>query len=213
MQRVVIHVCGIFTEPGDTANWTSRAVTWTHLHRPDHRAESFEYFSTTLSRRAVSGYRGKKLAKKISFYLSEGWTVDLVAHSNGANIVRLALEELGWPELGQVSFISPACPEDCDENGINMMRAEKIRIHIGTSDLAMVVADTFIGRALGFDDLGRKGPQNVKTSVPIEVVRHEGWGHSTAFNEENFHDVMSVVVPATSREASGPLSTLRRMLG
>jgi len=195
MQRVAIHVCGIFTKPGDTSNWTSRAVTWTHLNRPDHRAESFEYFTDALSRGAVTAYRGSKLAKKIGYYLDAGWMVDIVAHSNGANVVRLALDELGWPKLGQVSLISPACPEDCDANGINMIQADLISIHIGTADMAMVIADTLIGHALGFDDLGRRGPQNVKTNVPIQVVRHDGWGHSTAFDAENFHDVMSVVVP------------------
>lgn len=204
MHRVAIHVCGIFTEPGDTANWTARAVTWTHLNRPGVCAESFEYFTTTLTRRLVTKYRASKLAKKIGFYLRAGWLVDIVAHSNGANVVRLALEELGWPKLGQVSLISPACPEDCDENGINQMRADLIAIHIGTADMAMVLADTIIGRALGFDDLGRKGPQNVKTAVPIQVVRHDGWGHSTAFDEEHFHSVMSVVVPETRAATPGP---------
>jgi hypothetical protein len=193
-RAVTVFVCGIFTEPGDQDNWTARALAWTNINR-DVRADSYEYLTDALFRNAGEGVRAKRMARKLGFYYDAGFDVSLVAHSNGNDVCLDALKILGYPPIRQFHMIAPAVHEDCDASGLNRVMADSVHIYIGGKDLAMRAADTVLGHAFGFDDLGRRGPQNVKTTVPICIVRQEEWGHSTWFLPENFEYTMQLCVP------------------
>lgn len=192
--KVRIFVCGIADDVSDSDGWTGRAVTWTNLNTPYH-AEQFEYFAWLFSRSIRAKERARKLARKIGFYLAHDWKVDLIGHSNGANVIADALRVLNWPKIGDVHFLSPAAPEDCDKNGINEMRADGVTVYIGEKDMAMMAADSALGHILGFDDLGRQGPQNIKTDVPLRTVRLPGHGHSTWFDADHFEETMEMIKP------------------
>jgi len=184
--RPVIHIFvnGILTRPGESDNWTGKAVTWTHLWT-ERRAEKIEYFSGLFTRTLLEGVRARKVAKTLSYYLAAGFEIHLAGHSNGCDVILDALRMLNWPRIETLNLISAACSADCNRNGINEAADSigRLTVWIGEKDLALGLAGTKTGWLLGFGNLGLVGPKN--TTRPIEVIR-EACGHGDWFNDARF---------------------------
>lgn len=187
-KHVWIYIPGIFTVPGRETNWTKRAITYTHLNSGDC-AEDFEYFTGPLLRSFGEGERAQKLAKKLAFYAEAGWEMSLVAHSNGADVALDALDLLAVrvahpPVIRNLHFFSPACHADCTQAGLAPVICRATTVYIADRDRAMQIANTVIGRDLGFGTMGGiDGPQNIEACVsPVHVVHMPDYDHNDWFN-------------------------------
>ena len=103
---VYIFVNGILNFPGDAEGWTDRAVTWINKNT-DAKGEKFEYFSGVITRRFRQQYRAIKLSELIEQY--DGWTIILVGHSNGCDVILRALK-LTKVKIGEVHLVARAAP-------------------------------------------------------------------------------------------------------
>lgn len=200
--RIYIFVNGILTFPGLSHNWNRRAVTWVHVNTP-HRAESLEYYIGPITRPFLDGYRARKLARKLGFYIDAGFELVLVGHSNGCDVVLDALRLLDWPDIHQVHLFSGACEADCELNGLNAalagQRIGRVFNYVAEMDLALHLAATPIGRAFGFGILGcgAQGiPDSLITSNQFVEVRNTHFGHSTWFAGQHFAKTMERITRA-----------------
>lgn len=183
-------VNGILTFPGDARNWAGRATTW--MLSRGIAAQEFPHFVGPLGRTLRQADLASKLAKRVHHFAVAGFEVSFIAHSNGANVVLGALKLLGYPRIGKLELLSPACPADCDDSCINKVNAESITVHVGGKDWALMLAGLPTGKWLGFGTLGRDGPQDA--NVPIVTRRVDAYGHSDWFTDEHFEETMLAVV-------------------
>lgn len=191
---VIVYVGGIFTFPGRGSNWTARAVTWTHTHA-NWFAERVEYVCGFFTRNARQRARATALRHVLSAYLARGARVRIVAHSNGADVALDALAQLEWPVIDELHLFAPACHEDCEKSGLNNVRSGLIAIYIAERDRAMVLAGTWLGRALGFGTLGKSGPVNARGIYP-DVRRYPSFGHADWWKDGQFELCMEAVTRA-----------------
>jgi hypothetical protein len=187
MKTVYIYINGILNMPGNSDNWTGRAVTHT-MTQDGAYAEKVEYFSlATLDRMFRQRNRAKKLARMLSFW--EGSEIHLVAHSNGGDVVFDALRYLDWPPIKSIQLFSPACGNDFEKLGVRKAQEEGrigfLTVYIGGQDGPLRLASSFLGRLFGYGELGRTGPIN-HVEERTAVVRRDDWGHSEWWLNQNF---------------------------
>jgi hypothetical protein len=202
VKRIVyIFENGIDTVPGDAQGWQARAIRWFAI-----QAGSFgiavEYFSGPLLSRVLGQKsRARELAAVISEFIAAGWVVIIVAHSNGADVVRDTLKSLGWPPILAVHLFSAAIPADMkdDGNGFDAALAagkiDRMRIYVAGEDKALKYGGMF-GKWLGYGKLGRKGPMNMspQAAARVAIVPREEFGHSSWFEPgENFEWSMNQI--------------------
>lgn len=199
MKTVYIFINGILTFPGGAGNWTGRAVTHTILNTP-HAAEKVEYLSFATIHRLLGQHgRKKKLARVISFYERAGWTIHLVAHSNGGDVVFDALRYLNFPRIATITLFSPACGNDFARLGVRAAQLSgaigAVRIYIANNDGPLRLAGSWLGALFGYGKLGRVGPVN---HVPerTTVIRRDDWGHSEWWLDQNFPWTMEQILKA-----------------
>jgi pimeloyl-ACP methyl ester carboxylesterase len=192
MQRTIyIFVNGILTFPGDSRNWTGRAVT--HCITNGILAEKFEYLSGPgLTRSAFQRNRAAAFARMLSFY--EDWNLHLIGHSNGADVILDALAMRGWPRLSSLHLFSPACDEDCDKSGLNSVRTAATFIYIAEKDWALRLGGSPVGRFFGFGRLGLAGPVNYHSPAPYHILRKPNYGHDTWFDSIAWEETMARIL-------------------
>lgn len=189
MERTIaIFVNGILTMPGDSRNWTGRAVTWAHTRGRAVFAEKVEYFVGPVGRSLRQKKRAQKLCRTLSFYLHSGWKIVLAGHSNGCDVILDALALASFPEIAEIHLVSGACHADCVKSGLNRVIADRKVVYIAGNDWALKLAATPIGRVLGYGVLGSEGPTNFNGN--IEVVLEPQFGHGTWFASEHFDHTM-----------------------
>lgn len=186
-----IFVNGINTFPGDSRNWTGRAVT--HCITRGILAEKFEYLSGPgLTRSAFQRHRAAALARMLSYY--EGWTLHLIGHSNGADVILDALAMRGQPPVESLHLFSPACDEDSEKSGLNHVKSQHTYIYIAEKDWALRLGGTAVGRFFGFGRLGLDGPQNYTSSSPFLITREPNYGHDTWFDSVAWSKTMDRIL-------------------
>lgn len=135
----------------------------------------------------------KKLGDRVKHWLDKGFSVNLVAHSNGATICYLAGRHHG-ATFDKVMYIHPALRKDANP----CESANKIYVIHNDGDKA-VMAGRFLGRIVGFfsrkpkrarpwGKMGKDGYQGKfdKRVVNIDTDNGEkfsptAWGHSDEF--------------------------------
>lgn len=202
-REVFIFVCGIMNFPGESDNWTGRAVTWTHasdkVANPCAKAEKIEYFCGPVDRVLGQTERAAKLVKTLSFY--RGWNITLVGHSNGAAVILDALAAAGWPIIKALHLISAACESDFTKNGLNAALLDSqvgtVTVYVGGKDMALRLAHSWAGRLLGYGTLGLAGPEYVDGGLKgrVDTRLEPAYGHSDWFTELNFPPLMRLIVP------------------
>jgi len=188
MKTSYLYVNGILTFPGESKNWTGRAVTWTHEHS-DHQAEKIEYFAGPIGSRIHQAERAEKLQKTLAHYTKDN--IVLVGHSNGCDVIRDYLEAAKWPSnIIHIHLLSAACEADFDKAGFNNLKCP-ITIWIATQDKVLLLAKSWIGALMGYGVLGRTGPVNAK--IPVGIIKRD-FGHSGWFTEEETDKTMGRIV-------------------
>jgi len=198
MNKIFLYVNGILTWPGESKNWTGRAVTWSHIHSA-FKAEKVEYYVGPISRVFGQQKRARKLRRTLEFY--NGWDVTLVGHSNGCDVIRDTLEDMGWPLLAHLHLISAACDADFENNGFNHLKCP-VTVWRALKDQALRLVGNPLGRLLGYGVLGLSGPLNAK--IPVELVDRD-FGHSDWFSDSETDPTMTkIVVPCALSRSLPP---------
>ncbi|WP_397379730.1 hypothetical protein [Prosthecobacter sp.] len=189
--QVFLFINGILTRPGESKNWTARAVTWTHINTP-HKAEKIEYFTTVLQRPLNNAARAEKLATTLDYYLKAGFEVTIAAHSNGADVALDALKSRAWPKIKALHLISAANEADFNKNGLNQSldRIADLNVWIAENDWALALANTLPGKLLGYGTLGRRGPINARRPVN---VRRAAFGHGDWFAADQLDHTLQFI--------------------
>lgn len=219
-RQVFIFIPGILSKGLDA--WVNRAVTHVHT-RTDHRAEKLPYWAGPLTRRFRQRRRVRGLLKMMDYYLQSGYTINLIGHSNGCDIIRRALitygDKLVSLKLGHIHMIAAAIPACFDDNGLNSALTEGVwhhtyirLIHLTSLHLYIDPADTALWwggltrktlgwAGLGYGDLGRRGPIEPVASIRkiIHIHKRPGIGHSGWFATNKFHTTMDNILHPRSK--------------
>ena len=190
-RRVVYFILnGIHTNPAQTDGWVDEAATLLNRQTPDNvKPEKFEYYTTALTRRLFQARRAEKLLKKALGYAEDGWTVRMIGHSNGCDLIaRVALaaakKEIPTLRLDSVHLIAPAA-EDADfAQAVQCGAISRVHIYGSANDKALLAAGlsakllNVVG--LGFGSLGLRG-KALADRFPGRVFDHsrDHYGHST----------------------------------
>lgn len=205
-----LYVNGIRVKPGDTRNWNSRAVTWTHTEKSltcDSVAEEIEYYSGIIpwDRRNI---RAKRLSGKWRQYAQNGRRVVIGAHSNGNRVALHALRitDPRW-KIHELHMICAACDADFNTNGLNAAlatgRINRIYVYIAGRDKALPWAHSVVGKIFwGRTALGLQGPINLceeYRNTRVFIVDEGYWkefGHSDCMRGDNFYETMRMLTGA-----------------
>lgn len=188
--------------PGDTRNWNSRAVTWTHINTP-HVAECVEYYTLAIFRPWQQTRRALRLVEKIESYRFYGDDLVLVGHSNGCDVILDALDRLDFSvKVKQVHLVCGACESNFQKNGLNNALHRKsigeVFIYIAGKDSMLRLARSVPGKVLGFGTLGLHGAVKADPALinqgRITERRWPGYSHSECWTGGNFHDTMQQIV-------------------
>lgn len=213
MKTVYIFVNGIMNRPGSASGWTDRACTWIGRNLDGAHAEKFEYLALPLTRRLLQNRRAGHLAELIAQF--DGAKIVLVGHSNGCDLICLALRKLAFLDVAEAHLISPACSADFSINGLNLalysLRLGRVKVYVGEKDRAMRLAHwsgKILGLVgLGYGTLGLNGPINVQAEnvANVSTVYFSDFDHSTVFEAQNFDRLMRSIVGQENKQTERPL--------
>jgi pimeloyl-ACP methyl ester carboxylesterase len=184
-RRVVYFILnGIHTNPAQTDGWVDEAATLLNRQTPDYvKPEKFEYYTTALTRRLFQARRAEKLLHKALGYAEDGWTVRMIGHSNGCDLIaRVALA--ADFRLDSVHLIAPAAEDKHFADAVIQSKIRRVHIYGSENDKALQAAGlsakllNFVG--LGFGSLGLRG-KALADCFPGRVFDHSRhhYGHST----------------------------------
>jgi len=184
-RRVVYFILnGIHTNPAQTDGWVDEAATLLNRQTPDYvKPEKFEYYTTALTRRLFQARRAEKLLHKALGYAEDGWTVRMIGHSNGCDLIaRVALA--ADFRLDSVHLIAPAAEDKHFADAVIQSKIRRVHIYGSENDKALQAAGlsakllNFVG--LGFGSLGLRG-KALADRFPGRVFDHSRhhYGHST----------------------------------
>lgn len=189
---------GINQFPNDSRLWEAWASYW--YTKKGLKNGFGYYFCTAIMRRFHQSRRINHFCD-VFRELTPGPSVPAVriaCHSNGTDIVLKGLAKMGWPFVDQLHLISGACESDFDKNGLNeaLRRGSvgKVVVYIAGQDKALAFADTWLGRMIGYGNLGKVGPQNADPGFGpdrLNVIRQTMFGHSDWFNDCNWDMTMN----------------------
>lgn len=191
--RVLHYVNGIMNFPGCSSNWNGRAVTHTHVNT-EFRAEKIEYLCGPIDRVFGQKERAEKLFRTVLFY--QGWDIDLVGHSNGADVICTMMKDYPFPQIRSVHLVCGATDADFNLNGLNRLLTEgrvgNVTVYVAEKDQALRLAHSWMGKLLGYGVLGLHGAVNVLPSVAgrVRTVSWPGFGHSDCWRDSAFEGTM-----------------------
>lgn len=196
-RRIFILVNGILCWPNSHL-WNFHGTTWINTHT-DHSAQNLMYFCTAVGRRFHQQARIARLVALLEAY--RGWEIYGIGHSNGCDIWVKALAQSDYPRIEALHLVSGACVADFNKNGLNGALLDgtigRVAVYCGGQDKALLVASTWLGRALGYGCLGLHGPKNVDPLITPDRCAKVVWptfGHSTCWQPENFQRTMQHLV-------------------
>ena len=211
----VVMCNGILTVPGDAKDWNARGVTYINTHFIEYgiTADLCQYFCGPIGRAFWQRGREKKLANLIKSYLTAGFEVVLVAHSNGCDVAIGALQRLGWPLIKALHLFSGATESDFRFNHLNwavsLRKIGDVFVYVAGKDRWLRIARWPIGELLGYDgefhwgnlfsfrgSLGLNGPVNVSADAQAHVhkIEEPSFDHSTWWAGGNFERSMERIV-------------------
>jgi hypothetical protein len=201
MKRVFILVNGILARPGDSEGWTDRGVTWIQT-RTTAKAEKFEYACGPILRRFRQGARAAAIAKMAGFYQRAGYTVSLIGHSNGCDLISrvLALRCIGdayTQPIESVHLIAAATDERGIHAGLDHADVRRVFVYWSSADRALRLAAwtrRFLGWiGLGYGSVGLNPGALARRTNATLYPRH-AYGHSTWFMRgHHFEATMQVI--------------------
>jgi predicted alpha/beta hydrolase family esterase len=211
MKIVYILVNGVLCLPGDADKWTDHGVTWIHTET-DFRAEKFEYWSDIVTRRFRQQWRAEKLARMIrDFYHAKGFTVRLVGHSNGCDVILRAMKLIDHV-IDEIHLISAACDENMETNRLlyytSSGKVRKLSLYISGKDRALQFARVTEPMlklfGLGYGWLGALDPDKLEAvfGTDATIIYEPEYGHSDWFDEStsNFDQTMNLITGKVKHE-------------
>jgi len=181
-----IFVPGVLNLPSSASAWTDRAVTWIHVRQACEVAEKFEYLALPLSRRILAERRAEQLAALIERYPIDTFSLVVVGHSNGCDVILRALWRATRP-ANFVHFFAPAIAVNPRQHRlVRQLREGRIgflNIHLAGRD--RVLDRGFLGGA-GADAVRSQFAEEHHTTIHSDP-RH---GHSTYWAPAHFEDTM-----------------------
>lgn len=198
----VLGVCnGIRSRPGNPRGWTDLTASHFNQHT-EVKTEKFEYWCTAVFRRFGQDGRAQDLADVFNAYGPE-YSVHLVGHSNGADVICRSLRYLRRP-VATIQLFSPACESDFQENGLadalEHDQVGSVWVYRAGRDLALRLARfTRVARiaGLGYGLLGLEGPRNAPAGR-VHVVDRPDFGHSTWWQPKYFGQTMQMIAEAAN---------------
>ena len=187
-RNAYVFVPGVLSYPGSARNWTDRAVTWIHRRATCEVAEKFEYLALPATRNVLAARRAAELAALIDRYPVENFSVVLVGHSFGCELIRLALQQSSRA-ANFVHLFSPAVPSEPRRHRLkSLVVAGKIGF------LNLYVADR--DRVLTAKFLGGIAAEAVREQFADEhhtSVQNRPFGHCAWFKEVHFENSLRAV--------------------
>ncbi len=184
-----IFVPGILNLPSSASAWTDRAVTWIHVRQACEVAEKFEYLALPLSRRLLAERRAQQLAALMERYPIDTFSIVLVGHSNGCDVILRALWRAKRP-ANFVHFFAPAIAVNPRQHRlVRQIREGRIgflHLHLAARD--RVLTDSFLGGAK-HDAVRAQFADEHHTTVRSMP----GFGHSTWWSPAHFEQTMRLV--------------------
>ncbi len=180
-RNAYIFVPGVLNYPGSARNWTDRAVTWIHKRATCEVAEKFEYMALPATRKLLAARRAAELAALIDNYSIDQFSLVLVGHSFGCELIRLALQQ-SKRSANFVHLFAPAVPSEPRRHRLkSMVVSGKIGfLKIYLSDRDAVLTKHFLGGV---------SPEGVRFQFADEhhtSVASRNFGHCTWFAAPNF---------------------------
>lgn len=198
IKRALVFINGIFTPVGRKDAWNDRAVIWMNERFPEVKAIAFEYFSDAIFRSLYQRKRAMQLAGVINRELREGYSVTVVAHSNGAAVLSYLISEMGmW--INNAHLISPASRQKDYELALQEKNVQYIYLYGSKNDWALKYGAT-TSRIItvgfgGYGSLGREGKE-FEAAYPGRVFdfSDHAQDHSSWFEGEQFDRTMNLVM-------------------
>lgn len=203
-RRLYILLPGIRTDPADWRNWAPRMATEINLRCPHAKAEEFRYFACAITPKGKQDERARYVVDLALRFFSRGYSVVVVAHSNGANIAVQAAQ-IAPAIFEAFHLFAPACPADFEKNGLNRALGTAgivghCTIYTGTRDWVLQWMAR-AGAVLGYGDLGFVGPKRVDWWVQDRVtVVPSGHGHGDWFEGANFESTFLRITAEEEKE-------------
>lgn len=192
-----IFVPGVLSYPGSARNWTDRAVTWIHNRQTCECAEKFEYLALPATRNLLTARRASELARLIDGYPVEAFSLVVVGHSYGCEIVRRALQQSKRP-ANFVHLIAPAVPTEPRHHRLKglVTRGQIGFLNIYVSERENVLTDRFLG-GIAAAAIAKQFKDEHHTRVVGRRFKHSTW-----FSKTNFEHTMRQVVGLAETEGA-----------
>lgn len=196
-RHVCICVNGILTNPGESDGWTDRAVTWLQT-RTSARAEKFEYACGAILRRLRQQQRAEAISRMCGFYFAAGFSVSLIGHSNGCDLIARVLE-LTPQRFARVHLFAAAADWAPFAYALHMGRVDRVALYVSANDRALRLGHLsrrLLGwLGLGYGNLGCVVPAAAEANPQVTVSRHDDYGHSTWFERgDRFEATMQLLL-------------------
>lgn len=197
-------IAGINADTADIDGWTERAER--SCERRGLRANAYPYHVNALDRWVWQAKHVRNATRCLRESLMTSDDVVIAAHSNGVAIALGMLRADPAMVVSELHLIAGAAFASYKDNGLNDAIARhqvgKVFLYCSRDDLALKAAQTtrkflrFVG--LGFGSIGLTGPADMsdEADARTRVIWHEGFDHSTYFDDANFRDTMRAITGA-----------------
>jgi pimeloyl-ACP methyl ester carboxylesterase len=168
--RYTYIVPGIYTELADARSWDYQAQAWLFNHGCGVAA-GFHYFADVLGGLLSRDHFADMVASDLLQAQQSGLgPIDVAAHSNGCAIVLRALLKEPRVKVRNLHLIAAAVDANCALNGLNTL-AESRQVGKGVLYVSPDDEALQVGPLVGYGDLGRRGPVNLRPMLAGIVDR------------------------------------------
>jgi len=207
-RRVYIVVPGILSSTGDNLAWFVRLSEDVMRRNPETAPAGIEFRYTTgpLLRRIGQQERARQIAQLAENWDRSGFSVVLVGHSNGCDLITRAISLCGC-KIEAAHLVAAACEADFEMNrlaaALRNDRLGEVICYVSKSDSAVGffgrLSLAFRGLGLGYGTLGSDGPKNVPDGMlgeRVHTIRRDTLDHTEWFSASNYDATFAAVTVA-----------------
>lgn len=198
VKEAYILLPGIRTDPSDWRNWAPRMATEINVRLPDAKGDEFRYYAPAITPKGKQETRTEFVKELARQYQAAGYSVNIIAHSNGAIIATETLRETTL-RIDKLFLFAPACHESFDRNGLNDAllagQVNQVKVYTGSRDFVLKYI-AWAGSFLGYGRLGYVGPQEVSMDVAGKVfTKYTDFDHCQWFEGDQFNKTFQLIFP------------------
>lgn len=162
-------------------------------------ATEFRYYAGALTRRFKQARHARELASVIDKWASKGFSVSLVGHSNGCDLIERALK-ICCARVENLHLISAASEANLAKAGYESLLESgdiyKIFIYCSRKDFVLKTfakfSRIFNPFGLGYGILGYTGPTSPLIDARVSVIQRN-LGHSEWFEKGNYNFILKSI--------------------